>query len=205
MIKKQYIGVCGNARVGKDTFCAIAINQLKRKGITAKQYALAYSLKKDTEQFIQEKFGLDVWSEDTAIKTVIRPFLVAYGDIRRAASKGRCFTEILQPKIEEDPSDVVFISDIRYSEYEKDEQYWIQKELGGKLVHIDAYKYTLEYNEFEEIPPANDNEQRNYTKLSQTADIKLRWEILKDKTPDIINNTGLNYIVQTVLEDLNII
>ena len=52
---KKYIGVSGVARSGKNLFCDIAIKQLSQKGVKAKQYALAYYLKRLKIKLFLEK------------------------------------------------------------------------------------------------------------------------------------------------------
>ncbi len=73
---KKYIGVSGVARSGKNLFCDIAVKQLSLSGIKAKQYALAFYLKKDCEEFIQTKLGLNVFTEKTEDKAIFREMLV---------------------------------------------------------------------------------------------------------------------------------
>ena len=85
---KKYIGVSGVARSGKNLFCDIAIKQLSQKGVKAKQYALAYYLKKDCEEFIKTKLGLDVFTEKTDDKTIFREMLVWYGGVKRKQTEG---------------------------------------------------------------------------------------------------------------------
>ena len=138
---KKYIGVSGVARSGKNLFCDIAIKQLSQKGVKAKQYALAYYLKKDCEEFIKTKLGLDVFTEKTDDKTIFREMLVWYGGVKRKQTEGAYWTSMLQKDIEADDNEVIFVSDIRYDQYPKDEVYWIKEVLGGYLVHVSKYTY----------------------------------------------------------------
>jgi hypothetical protein len=197
--KIRYIGVSALARSGKDTFCNIAIEQLKNKGITSKKFPLAYSLKKDCEQFVRDKFGMDVFTEDTTEKTIIRPLFVAYGDVKRQQTQGRCFTELVYEEIKNDPYDVIFIPDIRYAEYEKDEHYWISQELQGKLIHVSAYKM-VDGNRVYNTPP-NANEARNDPKLKQFADYRVEWEMSKNPNPltDPILNEQVEVCLNSIL------
>ena len=110
MSKKVYIGVSGLARVGKNLFCDIAIKQLKEKyGLTAKQFALAYELKNDCRDFVKDKLGIDVFTEKTEEKNIIRPLLVWYGGVKRKQSNGTYWTSLLKSRMDNDPSDVVLV------------------------------------------------------------------------------------------------
>ena len=157
---KKYIGVSGVARSGKNLFCDIAIKQLSQKGVTAKQYALAYYLKKDCEEFIRTKLGLDVFTEKTEDKTIFREMLVWYGGVKRKQTEGTYWTSMLQKDMESDNNEVIFVSDIRYDQYPKDEVYWIKEVLGGKLVHVSKYTYN-DWDERVFTEPPNEHEKIN--------------------------------------------
>jgi hypothetical protein len=61
--------------------------------------------------------GIDVFTQDTKEKDIIRPLLVWYGGVKRHQSKGTYWTSLLKKKIDADKvSDVVFITDIRYAQ-----------------------------------------------------------------------------------------
>ena len=141
-MNKIYIGISGVARSGKNLFCDIAQNLLKEKyGLSSKSYALAYYLKKDCEQFIQDKLGLNVFSENTEDKNKFREMLVWYGGVKRKQTEGKYWTGLLHEDLKKDTNDVNFISDIRYIEYSDDEVFWLKKQLNGKLIHISKYTY----------------------------------------------------------------
>ena len=202
MSKKVYIGVSGLARVGKNLFCDIAIKQLKEKyGLTAKQFALAYELKNDCRDFVKDKLGIDVFTEKTEEKNIIRPLLVWYGGVKRKQSNGTYWTSLLKSRMDNDPSDVVLVSDIRYCEYEKDEVQWIKDELSGKLIHIRRYKYLfLGNNTKVYTKPPNVDEELNDPKLQDFADYKLEWEDVGDV--DLTSHSYLNKQVEKCLSKI---
>ena len=197
-LKTRYIGTTAFARSGKDTFCDIAMKQIAEKGLTVKKYALAYHLKNECRAFCMEKFGIDSFTTNTEEKTLIRPILVAFGDVKRPQTQGRYFTDLLTPIINADQSDVILISDIRYAEYEKDEDYWLQTELGGKLVHIKAHWYDNEGNK-QYMKAPNINEERNDPKLQDVADCNIDWELIKT---NVLDNPYLNLTVESCLNEI---
>jgi hypothetical protein len=219
MKTKRYIGISGVARSGKNLFCDISKKILAEKyGYKCSSYALAFYLKNDCKEFINDKLGLDVFTENTENKKVFRDILVWYGDVKRKQTDGRYWTEKLQSDIDKDDSDVIFITDIRYNFYPKDEVYWIQKELNGKLIHISKYTYGFPSNERRMRPehdknvkvytePANDHERWNDPKVKVAADYQLEWKHIstEGKTyEEILNDEYLNNAVSDVYKLVNI-
>jgi hypothetical protein len=219
MKTKRYIGISGVARSGKNLFCDISKKILAEKyGYKCSSYALAFYLKNDCKEFINDKLGLDVFTENTENKKVFRDMLVWYGDVKRKQTDGRYWTEKLQSDIDKDDSDVIFITDIRYNFYPKDEVYWIQKELNGKLIHISKYTYGFPSNERRMRPeydknvkvytePANDHERWNDPKVKVAADYQLEWKHIstEGKTyEEILNEEYLNNTVSDVYKLVNI-
>lgn len=198
---KKYIGVSGVARSGKNLFCDIAIKQLSQKGVKAKQYALAYYLKKDCEEFIKIKLGLDVFTEKTDDKTIFREMLVWYGGVKRKQTEGAYWTSMLQKDIESDDNEVIFVSDIRYDQYPKDEVYWIKEVLGGYLVHVSKYTYN-DWDERVFTEPPNEHEKLNDPLVKLKSDYLLQWKQSDIKDGLIIDNAYLNLCVKDVLKSL---
>lgn len=197
------IGVSGLARSGKDLFCNILKKQLKDQyGIQAVQMALANELKQDCEQFLKEKCGMDVWTQDTAIKTRFRDFLVWYGYVKRTETEGRYWTEKLTKQIQSSTADVIMVSDIRYAKYERDEVYWLQEEMDGVLVHIQ--KYTADsvgmrqYNQ-----PPNEQEKINDPIVRGLANFQIDWEDKQKGLGDpavLLNDEYLNKFVSNFVD-----
>lgn len=211
-MSKIYIGVSGFARSGKNLFCDIAQKVLTEKfNLTSKTYALAYFLKKDCEPFIQEKLGLSAFSEKTEDKNLFREMLVWYGGVKRKQTEGTYWTGLLHEELKKDIHDVNLISDIRYVEYCKDEVFWLQRELKGKLVHISKYTYGFptdgrhyRVNDkskkiYSDAP--NQHEALNDPKIRILADYKVEWEqiISNGSKDELINNPELNKIVEDCL------
>jgi len=201
---KKIIGISGLARSGKNLFCDIAIQELNKRGYSAKQYALAYFLKKDCEQFVKEKLNLNVFSENTEEKNIFRELLVWYGSIKRKQTEGRYWTSLLYKEIEKEPSDIVFISDIRYVQYLKDEVHWIQKELGGKLVHLSKYTVNDDYMHIYVEPP-NEHERINDPLIKGLADYTVEWQDISSTSNNVIKLNECDYLKEMVNKCLNTI
>ena len=111
-------------------------------------------------------------------KEIIRPFLVAHGSAKRSLSHGRHWIEKLHNKIiAGDRSKFKIITDIRYDDYENDEADWLQRELGGVLVHVSQYKISACVDDsimrmF--LKPANAEEARNDPKLKEKSNFNNR-------------------------------
>lgn len=205
-----YIAATGLARTGKNLFCDIAARQLYDKyKLTSGVYPLAYELKSDCEKFILEKLGLNVFTEITEEKNIFRPLLVCYADIKRKQTNGRYWLELLDKRIRNEHVDVVFISDLRFAEYPKDEVFWLKEELHGKLVHINKFTYGFPTNGRHVrvindktkkifVDPPNQTEAVNDPKVKKYADYCIEWEDIGGTNQ--INDPYLNTMVSQCLD-----
>jgi hypothetical protein len=195
------IGVSGVAGAGKDLFVETCIKEFEKLGKTGKRFALASALKHEVRDWCLEHYGIDSVNCPREDKEKIRSFLVAHGTTKRHASQGRHWVEQLQTQIEEQKNnyDYLFISDLRYADYPKDETYWLKEELDGKLVHISQYKIEPRLNGETKIfrPPVNEEERRNEPMLEEEADYILQWEF----NTDMMNKD--TYIASKVNEFIN--
>lgn len=181
--KFKNIGIAGVAGCGKNTLSEIIINLLNRLGLPHVELSLANNLKKELRSPSSQLYGIDSLVCNRKEKAVIRPFLVAHGVIRRSSSNGRHWIELLNKEL--DPKKINIITDIRFNEYEKDEVFWLRKEINGVLIHITRY----EEDEFGRvsIPPANEEERRNDPLLKKDADFVLEWKSEKQDIKKIIS------------------
>lgn len=138
----KIIGIGGIARSGKDLFTTVAQKILSDKGLKTERFALAYELKNDLKDILKDKTGINVFTEDTKQKNIIRPLLVNYGDLMRKISEGKYWTSKVETRIHTLKADVVFITDIRYDVYQEDECNWLQRKMKGKLIHLIKYQMT---------------------------------------------------------------
>lgn len=210
----KIIGVSGFARSGKDLFTTVAQSILEEQGIKTARFALAYELKNDLKDLVKDKTGIDVFTEKTEEKNIIRPLLVAYGDVMRKISNGTYWTSKVESRIKQSNVDVAFVTDIRYDFYLEDECTWLQNKMNGKLVHITKYKLgnlpagkRFSKNKivkiYDEAP--NDHELFNNPKIIKRADIKIEWQDYSDASNDIKNHPIIKSTVSDVLKQINVI
>lgn len=209
----KIIGVSGFARSGKDLFTTVAQEILSEHGIKSEKYALAYELKSDLKDLIKEKVGIDVFTENTSEKNIIRPLLVAYGDVMRKTSEGKYWTQKVENRISNTKSDIVFITDIRYDHYPEDECTWLQNKMSGKLVHITKYKLgpipsgkRFSKNKITKIYDSapNEHELLNNPKVLKRADVAIEWQDYSDCS-DIKNHPMIRSTVLEVLKQINVV
>ena len=207
------IGISGYARSGKDLFTSVAQKILKEHNIKSEKFALAYELKLDLYPLVMNKMFIDTFTEDTKSKSVIRPLLVAYGDVMRKTSEGKYWTNKIEQSIFKSKADVVFVTDIRYDVYPEDECTWLQNKQCGKLIHITKFKQgpvptgkRFSKNKIVKIYDAapNDHELLNNPKVKEKANYAFEWEDCSDK----LNGSLLEdnpYIKEKVTEALKAI
>lgn len=197
---KIIYGISGVARSGKDTATQIIINKCKEKGITAKRFALADALKQDCKDFIEQKLGLNVFSQDTKEKDLIRPLLVWYGDVKRKQSNGKYWIDIITNHINNSDASVCIVSDIRYAQYEYDELQWVKEK--GKLIHI-RQSYFDEKGNIAYLQAPNEHERINDPILRENADYKLKWPKTEfSKLKELYVNETLTQILNPVIQDV---
>lgn len=209
------IGISGLARSGKDLFTSVAIDILKTDhNIKSEKFALAYELKLDLYPLVITKMGIDTFTEDTKSKTVIRPLLVAYGDVMRNTSSGKYWTQKMEQRIAKSKADVFFVTDIRYDLYPEDECNWIQRKMAGKIIHITRYQVTApppgrrisskKPTKIYEIAP-NEHELFNNPKVKKRADYAFEWEDVSNRcaaSEELIQNKYIRDMVRTALASI---
>ena len=206
----KLIGVSGLARSGKDLFTTVAQDVLKEHGLKTERYALAYELKNDLKDLIYKKTGIDVFTENTEEKNIIRPLLVAYGDVMRKISGGKYWTQKIEQRIGKSKADVVFITDIRYDFYPEDECTWLQYKQCGKLIHVTRYKYDTLSKRKKKVYdcPPNEHEATNNPKVKDRADYSFEWDDYSSKYPTKEQILECPYIidnVRTALKEIGIL
>lgn len=171
----KFIGVTGFARSGKNLYCDVAKEILKKNDISSEIHSLAYSLKYDCNPFLLKHFNISAFTENTNEKIIIRPFLIWFGmEMRR--KNNRVWIEKLSDRLRSVKTDVVFISDVRFSTNELDELGWLKDELNGKLVHVKKYIRLPMSDDRKYVGPASDDEEKNDPLMQQRADYFIDWE-----------------------------
>jgi hypothetical protein len=156
------IGLSGYARAGKDSLCISLIEVFKEKyNLEAKRFSIAGDyIKKDLSKLVLDKTDLSTFTNNDKEKTMLRPLFVEYGRLMRNTSKGRYFIEKLTEDKNFRRNNKSIITDIRYTEYPKDEVWWLKDEVKGTLFYIER----------EELKPANEFEKSNSKIIKPLAD-----------------------------------
>ena len=210
----KLIGISGVARSGKDLFTTVAQEVLKQRDLKTERFALAYELKSDLKDLIHAKTGIDVFTENTEEKNIIRPLLVAYGDVMRKITEGKYWTQKVEQRLGKSNADVVFITDIRYDHYIEDECAWLQNKQGGKLIHVTKYVMSsmpqgkrFSKNKQTKVYQAapNEHELINDPKVRKRADLKIEWEDVSNQGGDITKNATIVKIVTDALLEIKVL
>lgn len=194
----KLIGVTGFARSGKNLYAEIASNILKQYGKSSRQASLASQLKSDLCEVLNKSVGIDAFTENTAEKNVIRPVLIAYGNMMRDNSDGKYWTSKLESYLENfrDDCDYAFITDIRYNIYPEDEIHWLKSKMNGCLVHVHRTKNL----------PDNIHEETNDVTIRKYSDVSVEWEDIGTLPHEqLLVNEYLNEHVYESLSNLNIL
>lgn len=171
-----YIGISGVARSGKDSFANLLENLIKLNYDNCIfKSSLALPLKRDCKDFIKDKLELDVFSQKTEDKSVFRDLLVWYATVKRKQSMGKYWTDKFDERSKKYSPEICIVCDLRYSEYEEDEIFWLKNKHNGILIHIERTDLFGVV-----VPPANNDEKRNDPKIKAAADYKLTWPTFLD-------------------------
>ena len=151
------------ARVGKDTFCDDIISILGSQGVKAQRVAFADALKKDINDFLVDKTGVKAYIREEKGKSLIRPLLVAYGELMRELTEGQHWINKIKEKVAENSDNNILsiVSDVRYP----NEVAWINSTGNGVTLHLCR----------EGIKPANAEEELNDPEARKACSFCLQW------------------------------
>lgn len=166
------IGVAGLARAGKNKFADFAAEYFAVKNLNSSHFAFANELKKDLEEFISDKFGISVWTENTEEKNKIRDLMVVYGRLKREDSNGMYWVDKLRPQIAAATADIKFITDCRHP---NDEVKFIKEE-GGIVVHVTRLSWDNVFGAYIPNSPINEEESKNDPLVKAKADYRFSWQ-----------------------------
>ena len=168
----KLLGIAGNARSGKDTFCELFSNYVLENGLISRRVAFADQMKAELYDFCQENFGFSSFTEDKEQKDILRPIFVAYGCAKRKLSNGLYWVNKVDATVNSlkkgDLVDICVITDVRFKEQDFDESDWLIKK-GGDLLFLEREENGSI------IPPANNYEKDNNKKLKEIAKFKICW------------------------------
>ena len=185
--KFNNIGISGVAGCGKNTLSSIIIKLLQRMELPYRELSIANNLKQEISWVSRELYGINSSNCTREEKDTIRPLLVAHGVIKRELSNGRHWVEMLNKELA--PDKINIITDVRFNKYEKDEVYWLKKEINGVLIHLSRYDEIKGKRVF--FSPANEEERRNDPLVKKESDFALNWKTEEDQTKKIISAARL--------------
>lgn len=169
MIKPVYMGISGFARSGKNTMAEklkLAVNVLF-PNLKCDILSLAKPLKDDLFNLLIKSSNINIYEMTDDEKKLVRPFMVAYGEIKRTISNGQFFTKALDEEAKKYNLDVIIIPDIRFKEYPNDELDWL-KNKNGILIHVKKYDEIGGKRVY--LKPPNDKEKLNDPILFKNSD-----------------------------------
>jgi hypothetical protein len=178
MHNKTIIGISGFARSGKDTFAKLLAERLEMDKIKTTILSFAFSLKADIDTFCLSKINISAFTEETDLKSKIRPILIAYGACQRSISNGTYWLEKIKPEIDmffNNGGDVVIVPDLRFKEYSFDEYDFIRSYESNLVLTISKTNADGTQNE-----PAHESESRNFPFFLQNSDLNVNWNSSSD-------------------------
>ena len=164
----RIIGICGPARSGKDTLADSFVEIFKEYKVKTQKLSFAKELKYECKSFVKRTLGIDVFTEVTEEKDIIRPLLVTWGTHVRRKLNDNVWIDALAKRMHSNK--IIIISDVRF----ENEFNWI-KERGGKIIFINR---TLPDGTL--VPNANEEEEKNNSFLQQNADSNFTWTTMSD-------------------------
>lgn len=179
----KLIGIAGPARSGKDTLADGISRVLKTSNIQSKKESFAAQLKLESRQFVMDTIGIDTFTEVTAEKDIIRPFLVTWGThVRRKLDPDVWIKSVAKTCHE---NVVTIVADVRYP----NELQWI-KDQGGYIIYVDRF-----LNDGNPVLPANEEEEENCPLLKKSCDFHLSWG-------SSLEEEWIDNVAGNVLEDI---
>tara|TARA_R100000152_G_C6780285_1_gene212875 strand:+ start:3235 stop:3945 length:711 start_codon:yes stop_codon:yes gene_type:complete len=201
----NFVGISGIAGAGKDLFFTLCKEYLRKHKIYSARVALGDEVKARSDKAIKDLYGFSAKTCDREQKNQIRSHLVFLGTLKRKETQGRYWIEQAEKTIEGlyknclpqnltyeggvQQKPFIFITDIRYNEYKKDEVYWVRNQLKGTLVHVEKFTPYADVNcddvptgKFTHDSPSapNGSEEKNDPKVQKKADFLVKWQDHKD-------------------------
>ena len=184
---KTIIGICGNARCGKDTMADLIQEVLADINVKSKKINLADSLKDELRDFVDKTLGIDVYTDNSEEKTIIRPLLVTWGTHVRRKLDNNVWIKQAAEKMTEQC--VYIVPDIRFP----NELEWLRQHK-SYCIFIDRI------DNGEIVPPANPEEAANNPVLKANSDFQLTWQTVGAENKKTLKQVAVEVLEKTVNE-----
>ena len=150
---KQIIGLGSRARVGKDYAAEFLIKHYGEKNVA--KIAFADQLKADLFTLVHQKTGVNTFTPSDRQKKLIRPLLVAYGEMMRGVRVNYWVEQAFaRASVMDEP--LIIVTDCRYPN-----EIDVLKKMGGVYFEIEA----------DGVPFANESETKNSPLCRAMADV----------------------------------
>jgi hypothetical protein len=156
------IGISGLARSGKDTLAKHLAEIIKSNlGVEVKILSFADKIKWQMKDITYDHYGINVYTEDTNEKQIIRDILVSHGETMKKIHGRTIWADLIIDNIKKSKEKFFpIVSDVRFDFEAKR-----LKEEGGAIIHISKIGNQ----------PPNDIEAKNDPLARAVSDIAHTW------------------------------
>ena len=175
----KLIAISAFARAGKDTLGKLLKDLLEKDGKRVIIESFAKPLRAEMYETINNVFNLDVYTQDSREKEIIRPLMVDWAAIRRNKSNGNYFADKLQERLNliKDDYDYCIVTDFRFAEYwapeNNNDELGLVKRNNGFIIHIKQYSIYEGHRVYLKAP--NSTEKKNDPLIQKHANYHLSW------------------------------
>ena len=210
--KYKFVAFAGIAGAGKNFWAERLKKTLESKGKKVAMVGFATALKEGLDPHLQKYLGISAFTENKQEKSIIRPFLIQEGMLKRGLSNGQFWADIVFSQnylVDGQPSsidravrilgkchaDYVLITDYRFNRFKNDEGHQVRAN-GGKIIYVER----LDQNG-EPVKPSIPEEIENDPYLRQNVDYLLRSKDERVMSVDEIESQS-RYHINNILKDV---
>jgi hypothetical protein len=156
------LAITATRRAGKDTL----YQRLNTLSPRFRRFAAADALKSQLAPFIQEHYGIDVWTAEGEDKELVRPLLISHGMAKRQRDASywiRKVIEDIDATVALHPDTIPVVSDVRFI---------------NECAYLRAsypLAFRMLYLTRDGAPPPTEEEQKHYRDVAALADLTLHW------------------------------
>lgn len=197
----KIIAISGPVGVGKDSLGKI-ISEKEYDFFNVFHLPIAHALKKELENPIKEKYGLNVFSEIREEKEVFRNDLINYAESKRSQDPSywilqwmKNVSNVLIECDEKKIDNLFVVTDLRHAYLNFDDLDFI-KSLGGLTIYIEQYLDNT--YRAKKVNPFRESESLNDSSLKEKSDFIFRWVHCDTIEEAWDNSIDKNNLIKTV-------